>query len=101
MLPEDTVRAWEKLQLQQRREVWKEDPVLCYFDGIHVQDCLEGKNESFSMEEIMEIQDKLPPAPTGDDSVIFSIFGKNGVRSKVARSHKLNKVITDRLTTLR
>lgn len=101
MLPEETVREWEKLPLQARREVWKSDAVLCYFDNIHLQDCLEGKNQSFSMEEIIEIQDKLPPAPTGDDATIFDIFGKNGVRSKVARSHKLNKIIEDRFIALR
>lgn len=99
MLAEEVTEAWKKLRVNERRSIWSTDPVLSFFQAEFIQDCLEGKSQGFNMEQIIEVQDKLAAAPKPSDKVIRDVFSTS--KSKVARSHKFNRIIEDRLTALR
>jgi len=107
---EDTSSGWADVDVQSRMSIWEADPVLRYFQSDMIQEMLDGKRTAFTMEQIFEVQNQLERyAKTNKDmpeeekllaKQIEDIFGPGGVRSKVARSHKLNKVVECRLAEL-
>mmetsp|Transcript_9257 Transcript_9257/g.11097 ORF Transcript_9257/g.11097 Transcript_9257/m.11097 type:complete len:282 (+) Transcript_9257:90-935(+) len=105
---EETLSLWKNVDESDRTATWKLDPVLKFFSPSMLDEFVAGKPTAFSMEQIFEVQDlvekKQKEGFSSEESSccsgLVSIFGPGGVRSKVARSHKLNKVIEQRLIEL-
>lgn len=108
MSEEGSLETWKELSSGDRVRIWENDAVLKYFVPSMLQEFVDGKPTAFSMEQIFEVQNRLEVEQKAGISTqdaelanqVSSIFGPKGVKSKVARSHKLNKVIQARMLEL-
>mmetsp|Transcript_3508 Transcript_3508/g.5066 ORF Transcript_3508/g.5066 Transcript_3508/m.5066 type:complete len:365 (-) Transcript_3508:50-1144(-) len=97
------VQFWEGLSSEHKRFVFKNDPVFRYFDVFSILEIAEGKLLKFDVEKIALLQDKVleyAADPENLDQGVRDVFAPKATKNLNVRSHKLVKIIKDRLQEL-
>jgi hypothetical protein len=95
---EEAQRFWETCGAGAKARAFAGDAVLRFFDPAQLVEVLDGKLIKFDVDKIAELQDrvdKLGAAP--EDEVVREVFAAGSTRALNVRSHKLSKVVKDRL----
>jgi len=100
---EEAQQFWERAGEGVKRHAFRMDPVLRFFDDFSVLEAVEGKLVKFDVEKISDLQDKvdsLPQDAAAEDSGVRDIFAPGSTKNINVRSHKLLKIIKDRLIAI-
>jgi len=90
---------WETVSEEQKGPFFKCDPVLRFFDTFSILEVIEGKLLKFDVDKTAELQDRIDKVEACvEDQPIRDVFAPGATRNPNVRTHKLVKIIKDRLS---